>query len=238
MPALRLHPVERRTLADRVHEELRHGLMVGRFLPGETLSLRTLSEAMGTSVMPIREAVTRLASDNCLEVLPRRGIRVPALTLARFDEVWRLRALIEGEAAALAAERASPADLAVIAEHSALAADALGPPVRPLAVIEHTKAMLFAIYTAARTETMLPLIEMLWTRCGPHRMVPFHTPDRAALAFLRHSCGHHDRLLAALHARDGAAAGRIRAEDIAELAAFLRTRLMFTDQAEPHRAAG
>ena len=63
--------------------ELRDFLMVGGVQPGEKITLRELTSAFGTSLMPVREAVQRLAAEGALEVLPNRAIRVPLMTRAR-----------------------------------------------------------------------------------------------------------------------------------------------------------
>ena len=52
--------------------------------PGQRFTLRGLAAAIGTSAMPVREAVTRLAAEQALEVLPNRAIRVPLMTRERF----------------------------------------------------------------------------------------------------------------------------------------------------------
>ena len=52
-----IHPVETNTLGKRVYNELRNFLMVGGVQPGEKLTLRQLTAAFGTSLMPVREAV-------------------------------------------------------------------------------------------------------------------------------------------------------------------------------------
>ncbi len=57
------------TLGERVTGELRELLISGRLAPGEKLSLRRVAEALGVSMMPVREAVSRLAADQALEVL-------------------------------------------------------------------------------------------------------------------------------------------------------------------------
>lgn len=81
-----LHAVESGTLGQRVYNELRDFLMVGGVQPGEKITLRQLTSAFGTSLMPVREAVQRLAAEGALEVLPNRAIRVPIMrpVCARF----------------------------------------------------------------------------------------------------------------------------------------------------------
>ena len=87
--------------------------MSGKFAPGDTLTLRSLAAALGTSVMPARDAVLRLTAERALETVGR-SVRVPTMTLERLRDVTRFRLALEGEAAALAAERASPAEIAAM----------------------------------------------------------------------------------------------------------------------------
>ena len=95
----------RETLGDRVTAELRKLLVAGRLAPGDKLSLRKVAEAVGVSMMPVREAISRLAADGALEVLPGRAVRVPILSLDQFHELTRIRLVVEGYAAEEAARR-------------------------------------------------------------------------------------------------------------------------------------
>src|SRR5262245_16086529 len=105
-PALAgLQPIDNGTLGQRVYNELRDYLMVGGVQPGEKVTLRQLTTAFGTSLMPVREAVQRLAAEGALEVLPNRAIRVPLMTKGRVDEILRVRLTLEGMAVEEAAKR-------------------------------------------------------------------------------------------------------------------------------------
>ena len=55
-----LKVIESETMADKVYQQLREALMSGRFAPGQALSLRSVAEAVGSSTMPVRAALTRL----------------------------------------------------------------------------------------------------------------------------------------------------------------------------------
>ena len=63
-PALKA--VEQETMADKVYQQLREALMSGRFAPGQALSLRSVAEAVGSSTMPVRAALTRLHAERAL----------------------------------------------------------------------------------------------------------------------------------------------------------------------------
>ena len=100
-----LSPVVRETLHDRVYAELRRSLIHGMFDAGEMLRIQDLAETLQTSTMPVREALGRLVSEQALEALPSRSVRVPLITRERLDDLLRARCLIEGEMTALALPR-------------------------------------------------------------------------------------------------------------------------------------
>src|SRR5918998_5251248 len=107
----RIGRLERVTLGERVHAELRDRLMSGELAPGQKMSLRSVAETLGVSIMPVREAVARLVSDGSLEVLPNRAVRVPLMNLARFRELTIVRLAVEGFAAEQAARSRAESDL-------------------------------------------------------------------------------------------------------------------------------
>ena len=110
-----LSPVGRETLHDRVYAELRRSLIHGMFDAGEMLRIQDLAETLQTSTMPVREALGRLVSEQALEALPNRSVRVPLITRERLDDLARARCLIEGEIVALALPNLGADDFAALA---------------------------------------------------------------------------------------------------------------------------
>src|SRR4029079_15188528 len=98
-----MQPLDRQTLGERAYAKLADLLISGRLAPGEKLSLRAAADVLGVSIMPVREAVSRLVADRALEVAPNRAVRVPLMTTAQFRDLTRVRITIEGHAAAEAA---------------------------------------------------------------------------------------------------------------------------------------
>ena len=91
-------------LRERVYDELANALRAGRFAPATMVTIRGLAEMLGTSTMPVREAVSRLVTERALEMLPNRTLRVPIISLTTLDELIDTRATVEGRAAWLAAD--------------------------------------------------------------------------------------------------------------------------------------
>jgi DNA-binding GntR family transcriptional regulator len=216
------------TLGERVTGELRALLIAGRLAPGEKLSLRRVAEALGVSMMPVREAVSRLAADKALEVLPGRAVRVPVLTLAQFRELTRIRLVVEGFAAEEAAKVITDAQIAAVARHeAAFAASAKADPPDPAAAVATNRDLHFALYEAAGMPSLIEMIERLWLKAGPILNLDMrHEPRRldGGSAVVAHA-----QLLAALRRRDPAAARQALVEDISAAAEHIERTARLAD---------
>lgn len=84
--------------------------------PGRRLSEPLLAKELGVSRTPVREALMRLSEEGLVELVPGKGARVRAFTPEEVDEVYGVRALLEGEAAREAALRATPWELSQLEE--------------------------------------------------------------------------------------------------------------------------
>ena len=118
----------RENLASRTYAQLREALMAGRFWPGQRLRIRELSDAMGVSDTPVREAIMQLVREGGLEMRSGQSITVTRLSLTRYRELREIRLLLEG----LATEKAVPlltgADLKQLKKlHDGLCGDAVVP---------------------------------------------------------------------------------------------------------------
>jgi DNA-binding GntR family transcriptional regulator len=208
--------LQHETLGERVTGELRALLIAGRLAPGEKLSLRRVAEALGVSMMPVREAVSRLAADKALEVLPGRAVRVPVLTLAQFRELTRIRLVVEGFAAEEATKVITDAQIAMVAQHEAAFLAAAKDPPDPAAAVGANRDLHFALYEAAGMPSLIEMISRLWLKAGPILNLDMrHEPKRldGGSAVVAHA-----QLLAALRRRDPAAARQALIEDISAAA--------------------
>ncbi|MCF5585266.1 GntR family transcriptional regulator, partial [Pseudomonas syringae] len=114
LPAMR--QVSRDTLQDQVYRQIREALMSGRFQPGQKLTIRGLAEALGSSPMPVREALNRLSAENAFEVTETARLRVPMMTPERLREIRDARVALEGLLAEKAVILINDADLADISQ--------------------------------------------------------------------------------------------------------------------------
>ena len=120
-----LGPVDVTTLQERVYQSLRLALLKGQFLPGQQVSIRSLAQALGTSAMPVREAVTRLVSERAFEQASDRLLRVPPYAAADHEDTIRIRIQLEGYAAEKASMSIEPSLIDALHRHNSAVLRAL-----------------------------------------------------------------------------------------------------------------
>jgi DNA-binding GntR family transcriptional regulator len=101
---------DRRKMTDWVTEELRNAIVELRLRPGAPLREVALAEQLGVSKTPLREAFARLEQEGLVETTSFKGAVVTGYSERDLNEIYELRALLEGAAARSAAE-ASTADM-------------------------------------------------------------------------------------------------------------------------------
>ena len=178
------------TLANKVFQLLRSEILIGHISPGESLTIRGLAESLGVSSMPVREALRRLISERALEMKDNRRVRIPQMSIERFEELIDARVTLEAEAA----DRALPFIDAVRLEKLRKIDEELS---QASAVKDLDRWMDFnfqfhsCIYEARPQSALVPLIESLWLQIAPFM--------RRALMEIE---GHYieDRHVEALHA--------------------------------------
>ncbi|MBK9980310.1 MAG: GntR family transcriptional regulator [Gemmatimonadetes bacterium] len=87
------------TLGESAYQQLKQMLMQGAFTPGEAITVRAVSEALGIGATPVREALQRLAAEGVLEGSANMGVRTARLERAELETLYETRMLLEGEAA-------------------------------------------------------------------------------------------------------------------------------------------
>jgi DNA-binding GntR family transcriptional regulator len=171
-----LAPVGRETLHERVYAELRRSLIHGVFEAGQVLRIVELAETLQTSTMPVREALARLVSEQALEALPNRSVRVPLVTRERLDDLALARPLIEEQLVALALPNLSKDDFKEL-RRLTLACEAAfksDDPDKARTTSELNHAFHFYIYQAAGSAVLIPIDESAG-RCPYPRRKPRHT---------------------------------------------------------------
>lgn len=157
---------EHLTLQEKVFQRLRYDIMIGNFEPGKAVTIRGLAEELGTSPMPVREALRRLVAERALELLPNRRVTVPKMTPDKYRELADARVAMES----LAARRALPL---IDAEKLQTLRD-IDKEI-DIAIEENNvenyliknMEFHFKLYSYGPSQVIFPLIESLWLQIGP-----------------------------------------------------------------------
>jgi GntR family colanic acid and biofilm gene transcriptional regulator len=210
-------------LEEQAYAHLRRALVEGVFAPGDKLPIRRIAVALGTSPMPVRSALRRLAAERALDVLPSGTAMVPRLTRAAFAELGAIRAALEPLAVRLAAAQLDHPTFEAL--DALLTAHRTGREEgSPEAFLRADRDFLFTLYRASGAPMLLDMIEALWLRRGPifweARWVLTH---RGGLAH------RHEQMLSALRERRGDDAAEELRLEIESATAFLLAHLRFLD---------
>lgn len=196
-------------LRDQISQALRAAILeVDIYAPGVDLRLdeRALAEQLGISRTPVREALTRLAEQGLVTILPRRGVFIVKKSLPEILETVIAWAALESMAARLAADRASEADLADLAT---LAGDG---ETEDLARYTELNFRFHRRILALSGTTLLPaMADDLFPHMVALRRRAMGEADRIARSVI-----DHQGIVAALTARDpDRAEARVRAHTMA-----------------------
>jgi len=182
---------------DEAYAHILRALRHGRFRAGERLIPESIAAEIGTSRMPVREALRRLAAEGLVTMRGNRGVTVNALDVKDMQEAFEMRAVLEGLAVRMAVPRLRAADLRRLkamldAMEDRSAADADWTSAH--------RAFHETLCAYSDSPRLLRQIASLHSLVEPHmrlwdRMADRHVGTRE----------HHEELLAALRGGDPAA---------------------------------
>ncbi|WP_165224164.1 GntR family transcriptional regulator [Affinirhizobium pseudoryzae] len=225
-----LTPVGRETVQDRVYAQLRQTLISGGFAAGDPLRIVELAERLQTSTMPVREALGRLVSEQALEAMPNRTVRVPLITRQRLDDLERARVLIEGRLAEMAIPNLTPEDIEVLKQVNQECDQAFeehGQDIGPV-TSQFNQSFHFHIYRAAGSHVLIPIVESLWLQSGPVVRAAAQIHDeQGGLA----ATDHHWAMIDAIEKGNADAAKQALANDIGRSFDLVRARLSAGEEA-------
>ncbi|MEP3920732.1 GntR family transcriptional regulator [Ascidiaceihabitans sp.] len=205
-------------LSSKIYSGLRMELIVGDLKPAAKLSIRKLAEKFGVSAMPVREALRQLATEHALIGAKKKAYRVPDLRSAEASNLFFVRAVLEGAAAEIAAQRVNNQDLEIL-ERFANEMEIAWKKQDASSFLASNFRLHSHVYSLTGNHALQSMIESLYVRTGPwlaHGIVNLVNPDNWM--------GEHLEIIDALRRRDGAAARRLMEED-AEWGVHLYNRI-------------
>jgi DNA-binding GntR family transcriptional regulator len=204
-PARRPRAVSHPSLKDAAAAYLREQILTGRLKPGTKVDQDEVSEALGISRLPVREALIELAQESLIDAVPRRGAFVARLDRADILDHYRIFGLIAGLAGSRAATSLTDDQLVQLRRIHESFVRATDPEDKAHWNYEFHKT----INRAGGSRRLASVLGLL-SRSLPVRYFEF-VPQWAEI-----SASHHARILDALEAHDAHEAQRLLEYHLAE----------------------
>lgn len=191
----RLEVVERIRLDEQAYRSLRRAIVRGELAPGQPLVQEELAARLGTSRLPVRDALRRLERDGLVEPDGRGTYHVVRWGPQDLVDLYEVRLLLEPVATSRAAARLDRSGLEELRWlHAELQRAARSGDAD--AFVEHNQQFHFRIYAACGNPRLVRAIEALWSGLPP--LAPVVLPEQLA-----RSVRDHADVLRQLEARSG-----------------------------------
>jgi len=157
-------------VADQVFSVLADAIFTGELAGGSRLRVRDIASVVGTSVMPVRDALRRLEENGLVTTSPHKGARVREFTVAELLNIYEVRKILEVEATRKGAVRATEADLEIMS----LACERMHVAVqrgRVSDALDEDEVLLRQLYRAGGNSVLTGTIETLWAQCRPYKVI-------------------------------------------------------------------
>lgn len=213
----RLTPLERfsGSLGQRVYQTLREAILSLAYRPGEILRKPEICEALGVSRSPVADAVARLATEGLVDVVPQAGTFVARFSMEEIREGAFLREAIEMAAIERVAETITEDQLTQLRRNltvqAALIADGDVPGFYQMDAAMHELILSFSGF-----RRLAQVSETAWLHVNRARQLILPVPGRIAATL-----DEHRAILAALEARDPAAARLATRHHLRQLITYL-----------------
>jgi DNA-binding GntR family transcriptional regulator len=191
-------------------ELIRQAILDGRLSPGARLKEEELAQQLGISRTPVREALLILQAEGLVEATPNRGATVRTHDADELDDLYQLRALLEGHAARLAALRATDQTIAALwASCERFAAVAGGDEIRE--IVQENLFFHSAILEAAGSARLEAMVRKVIELPLVYKSYIWYSPGQRQI-----SVHYHRQITHALETRDAARAELVMNEHVFE----------------------
>ncbi len=195
------------SLGEFVYRELKRAIRDGEYHPGERMRESDITQKLGVSRTPVREAFRRLQSEGRLTFEPQRGAVVAELDRQEVAELYALRQYLEGTAARFAAQHASGSEIEAM-EYILKQTKGLHDDLRTFNQVNWE--LHHAIYAAAHNRFLTRAFAALSDHMALLRGTRYIPPGRSECLYQEHR-----RIVEAIKDRDPDAADRAAQDHIA-----------------------
>jgi DNA-binding GntR family transcriptional regulator len=174
------------TTQEFVLGELRRAIVAGELVPGQPIRQDTIAQRLGVSRVPLREALKILEAEGQVVYQPHRGYSVAELSLADLLEVYRMRQLLESEAASVAVGHLTETDLSRISD-ARLDVEKAADGGDLATMIAANRRFHFALLEPCGMPRLLRMVRMLWDSTDAYRAVYYNSDTNRERVRREHS---------------------------------------------------
>ncbi len=186
------------SLSERAYKKIHQAIQSGELKPGTRLRELDLTEWLGISRTPIREALKRLEGDGLIINESNQGLVVTKLDLRMVSELYEMREVLEGTAAAFAARHALDGEISVLRD---IVSRELQIKDDPVALTEHNRIFHEALYRSTHNRYLEKFLNTLRESMALWVHTTLSVPGRSQEAL-----NQHDAIVSAIERRDVAGA--------------------------------
>jgi DNA-binding GntR family transcriptional regulator len=199
---------EPQLLRDRIAGIIRKAIISGELIPGEKLSEPELSQKLGISRTPLREAIRILEQEGFLVVIPRRGAFVTEVSSKDVEDIYVIKSTLEGLAARLAAPHMEEKDLRKMEEINRKL-QSFSDPGLSLEFFRIHSEFHFVFLKASGNERLFQINKNLMDHFQRFGIISFSLPGR-----YREATSQHEEIIDAFRRQDAASAERLVFENV------------------------
>jgi DNA-binding GntR family transcriptional regulator len=212
-------PLNRENITTLIYKRLKNKLMTAGYKPGDILLLRTITEELGVSQTPVREALLQLVSERALSMTRGKSITVPVFDRKRLQDLRAIRLKLEVMAAEYAVHNITDSDIDRLEDIHRVMMRAKKKEDREGTLL-HNFEFHSTLYAASYMPDLIAIIEGLWAQTGPSLSFLYRPPFYT-------SPGEHPHIAVINALRERRASDAVAAivQDVSDYGAALMARL-------------
>jgi DNA-binding GntR family transcriptional regulator len=203
-PSAPVRPIESRSVAELVTEELRRSILSGDLAPGQSFSLREIAGMLNVSFIPVREALRNLEAEGLVLIRPGRSATVAPVDLDDLQAIYRLRRLLEPDIARRSCLLISDRELDRLARQAVEFGD---ENLSMQAIYDAHHEFHLALFAPAATAWDTRMLSILWRAAERYIRIGFGLLDPDPNERIRRRHAHED-LVTVFRRRDPDAAAQ------------------------------
>ena len=189
-----ISPIPYKTVSDSVYEWIKEAIIRGEFRPGEHLAQERITERLGVSRTPVRDAIKRLEAEGLVIVKPRCGAEVFDISEEQLTELYEVRILLEQYCAAKGCAAVTDEQIREIEQINRNMGNL---PRESIQFMDEDRRFHRACCAISGCQGTIEILEPLWTRCDAFKAIYYALEGKA-----NDTLKEHEKIIQALRRRD------------------------------------